>query len=121
MAPCPGRDSRPNTSWTRSGAPRSAASSWSSAAAPWPSAPTGTTFTGSDEFGTRNSFYGGQLGLEGEWQRDEFFVSAYTKVALGVSHERSSIAGSTTALLPGGASASATGGTLALPSNVGRL
>jgi hypothetical protein len=50
--------------------------------------------TFADHFGTRNQFYGGQLGLKGEWSNGIFFVNAAGKVALGVNHETVSIDGS---------------------------
>ena len=81
----------------------------------------GTTFIGSDEFGTSNEFYGGQLGFEGEWHRGAFFVSAFTKLGLGVTHERSKIDGSSVAVQPGGPTLTARGDTLALSSNIGTL
>jgi Putative beta barrel porin-7 (BBP7) len=50
--------------------------------------------TFADHFGTRNQFYGGQLGLKGEWSNGVFFVNASGKVALGVNHETVSVDGS---------------------------
>jgi hypothetical protein len=81
----------------------------------------GTTFIGFDDFSTSNAFYGGQLGFDAAWQRGAFFISTFTKVALGVTQQRSSIRGGTTALLPNGTSSTAIGETLALSTNVGRI
>ncbi len=50
--------------------------------------------TFADHFGTRNQFYGGQLGLRGEWSNGIVFVNATGKCALGVNHETLSIDGS---------------------------
>jgi hypothetical protein len=49
--------------------------------------------TYADHFGTRNQFFGGNVGarVEGYWRG--FFVNATAQVALGDSHERLSIAG----------------------------
>jgi len=54
----------------------------------------------SDQFGTRNQFYGGQLGLRAEWTNGTFFASAMGKVALGVNHEEVTVNGSYVDLLP---------------------
>src|SRR5205823_1204026 len=64
--------------------------------------------------------YGPQLGVDGEWCHGAFTVGAYAKLALGDSHERSSIGGSTTAVQPDGTRSTALGGTLALSTNIGR-
>jgi hypothetical protein len=81
----------------------------------------GTSFTAFDQFGTRNSFYGGQVGLQAAVERGVFSLSAFGKVALGVSHELAAINGATTAAMPDGTVATAPGGTFAQTSNIGRL
>jgi hypothetical protein len=76
-----------------------------------------TIFTSFDEFATRNSFYGAQLGADTEWRLGMFFVDAFANVGLGVTHERSSVKGGTTALDDVGNVLTAPGGTLALTTN----
>jgi hypothetical protein len=46
-----------------------------------------------DQFSTRNQFYGGQLGVKGEWTNGIFYGSVVGKVALGVNHETVNING----------------------------
>ncbi len=72
-----------------------------------------------DSFATKNQFYGGQLGLDGEYRFKRFFVGGTVKLALGVMHEQVSVNGGTTFMVPGLAPIAATGGLLALPSNIG--
>ena len=55
----------------------------------------GNTITISDRFDTRNSFYGGQVGLQTEFDYKRFSFTVVTKVALGDSHEQVSTDGST--------------------------
>lgn len=72
-----------------------------------------------DSFSTRNSFYGGQVGVRKEWWRDRVFVNGTAKVALGVTQQVVDINGSTTIIAPGGAARTERGGLLALSSNIG--
>ena len=53
-----------------------------------------TTTTTLDRFATRNRFYGGQLGVSGEYRWCRWSVDGTLKVALGGTNERSEIAGS---------------------------
>ena len=46
-----------------------------------------------DHFGTRNQFYGGNLGLKGEWRSGVWFANATAKVALGGNHQSIDIDG----------------------------
>ena len=73
-----------------------------------------------DQFGTRNNFYGGQIGLRDEIRRGRFFVNARGMVALGDTHEQVDIGGGT-AFTPvaGGATTVMPGGLLARRSNIG--
>src|SRR5262249_52953482 len=62
--------------------------------------PSGTALAGSsilvnDNFGTRNSFYGGQLGLDFEFRRACWSLNLTGKVALGSMHEVVNINGDT--------------------------
>jgi hypothetical protein len=72
-----------------------------------------------DGFSTRNIFYGGQLGMRAGWRQDRITVDVIAKLALGVNHESDTIAGSTTIISPTGATTSASGGLLAISSNIG--
>ncbi|MBI3407262.1 MAG: BBP7 family outer membrane beta-barrel protein [Planctomycetes bacterium] len=81
----------------------------------------GTFFQVRDSFGTRNTFYGGQIGASAEWKRDRWFVEGRVKIALGVTHESLSIDGGQTFLSPNGTVTNFTGGLLAVPSNIGRF
>ena len=53
-----------------------------------------------DLFSTRNEFYGGQLGLRGEWSGQWLFASVSGKVALGATHEVVGVSGSFSDPLP---------------------
>ena len=89
-------------------------------------APTVPTFGGShisvrDHFETQNRFYGGQLGVRGEWWRGRAFVNVRGEVTLGETHESIDIRGVTTLTPPGGTTTTVPGGILALPSNSGHF
>jgi hypothetical protein len=81
--------------------------------------PAGSRVTVIDQFSTKNDFYGGQLGLRGEWRRDRFFVNGRVLVALGDTHQQVDINGSTTIRLASGTTSTATGGLLAQSTNIG--
>jgi hypothetical protein len=86
--------------------------------------PSGTPLAGSsilvnDNFGTRNSFYGGQLGLDFEFRRACWSLNLTGKVALGSMHEVVNINGDTLFSIPGMASVASTGGLLTQPTNIG--
>lgn len=72
-----------------------------------------------DHFGTRNNFYGGQIGVRGERWRGAWFVNATGKVALGDMHQEVRIFGNTTFTPVGLPSVTQPGGILALPTNSG--
>src|SRR5207302_1975075 len=72
-----------------------------------------------DSFRTTNNFYGGQVGGSLRWEGEWFSVCGYAKVALGATDQTADIAGSTTLITPGGTQ-TASGGILALPSNIGQ-
>jgi hypothetical protein len=78
----------------------------------------GYTALAHDSFGTRNQFYGGQVGLRWNYQGRRLFASVTGKIALGAMNERVRINGGTFADFNGG-SVSAPGGVLALPTNMG--
>ncbi|CAN5173207.1 BBP7 family outer membrane beta-barrel protein [soil metagenome] len=79
----------------------------------------GNAFTVNDRFQTRNNFYGGQVGVRGEWQRGRCFVNVLGKVALGVTHQEVLINGSTVVTPVGGQPGLQPGGLLAQPTNNG--
>jgi hypothetical protein len=74
----------------------------------------------SDRFGTRNDFYGGQIGLDGEWRWRRWFFGTTLKLALGDMHEFLRIEGNTVFVPPAPATpVNRNGGVLALASNIG--
>ncbi len=84
-----------------------------------PGALTGSTIVVRDSFGTKNEFYGGQIGAEAEWHWGNWYVDAIGKVGLGENHQTVDINGSTTFTLPTGLVTTQPGGLLALPTNIG--
>lgn len=78
----------------------------------------GTVVTIGDEFGTRNEFYGGQIGVQEQLDGDLFFLQVRGTVALGETRKHSTILGNTTITPPGGGTTSFAGGLLAQPSNI---
>jgi hypothetical protein len=52
-----------------------------------------------DRFGTRNAFYGPQIGCRFSWTFDRFSADLTGKVAVGVTHQQASIDGSTSTAL----------------------
>ncbi len=84
----------------------------------------GNVTTLNDFFGTRNQFYGGQLGSRLSLQRDRLSVDVTGKVALGSTHEVVDIQGNITQfgpnpLVPPGLG-TFPGGYFTQPSNIGR-
>ncbi len=76
-----------------------------------------------DFFGTRNQFYGGQLGLRAEQEFGRFSLSVLAKVALGDTYQSFNINGSSTTYGSGAAPAAGTyaGGIFAQASNSGHF
>lgn len=74
-----------------------------------------------DRFETRNQFYGGQLGEQMELRLGRVFLDVTGKVALGVSHQTVTVAGSTSVTQPGVGTTTVPGGLLALAGNSGRF
>src|SRR5262249_44828964 len=81
----------------------------------------GNRFIVNDSFATRNRFYGGQLGLDGEWRLGRFFLGGVVKVGLGQTHQEVDIAGMQQLFTPAGGKTAFNGGLLALPSNSGHF
>ncbi len=81
---------------------------------------TGANIVLVDSFTTKNQFYGGQIGIDGEyrvWRR--VYVGGTFKLAMGVMHEMVGINGATAFTVPGVAPVTFPGGLLALPTNIG--
>ncbi|MCC6421374.1 MAG: BBP7 family outer membrane beta-barrel protein, partial [Gemmataceae bacterium] len=89
--------------------------------APLAGGPAGTRILVFDNFSTRNEFYGGQLGLEGECRRNRWSLGGSFKLGMGVMHQVVNINGATVFLVPGLGPNVQPGGLLALPSNSGRF
>jgi hypothetical protein len=84
--------------------------------------PVGTNAIVSDRFGTRNEFYGGQVGLNARLNRGPWSLDLFTKVALGDVRESVTIGGNQLLTAPGGSPQQAfNGGLLALSSNSGHF
>jgi hypothetical protein len=82
--------------------------------------PVGTTFAVQDRFTTSNRFYGGQIGLAGEYRLGNWSFGFKGKVALGCTQESANINGVTTRQFPGNPPQTAPGGLLALQgTNIG--
>jgi hypothetical protein len=73
-----------------------------------------------DLFRTRNQFYGGQLGVRGEFSLGNFIVSSTGKVALGSNHEAVEVQGTSTLFPNPGPTTTVPVGQFAGPSNIGR-
>jgi hypothetical protein len=72
-----------------------------------------------DTFRTVNHFYGIQLGGQATWEGKRLFASAFGKVAVGVTDEEVDINGQTALFTPAQPFV-ASGGILALPTNIGQ-
>jgi hypothetical protein len=73
-----------------------------------------------DTFNTRNRFYGGQLGVDGEYRTGRWFIGGRAQIALGVTNETVDISGFQSVTTLAGQRQTFTGGLLALPSNIGQ-
>jgi hypothetical protein len=82
----------------------------------------GSNLTIKDHFGTRNDFYGGQIGTQAEVHiGKQLFVYLVGKVALGTNHQTIDNFGSTAQNLMGSPLVTVPGGLLAVASNSGRF
>jgi hypothetical protein len=77
------------------------------------------TMADEDRFRTTNDFYGLQLGGKLRWESDWCSLTAFGKAGLGATDQQVNISGSTTLFTPTGNQA-ASGGILALPTNIGQ-
>lgn len=71
-----------------------------------------------DHFHTRNEFFGGQVGLDGEYRWKRWFVDLNGKLAMGTMHQVVIINGQTV-INTGTTSTVQSGGLLAQPTNIG--
>jgi hypothetical protein len=78
-----------------------------------------TTLGIADHFGTRNQFWGGEVGGQGETMFNNFFLNASFKLGIGVTHEVANIEGFTRETAANGTSVTVPGGVSALPNNIG--
>lgn len=83
----------------------------------------GHLFRSRDDFAGTNNFYGGQIGLRGEYQLGKFFVEATGKLGLGAMDQAVDVGGVSTAVNvgapPGFNFVNAPGGSFAQPTNFG--
>lgn len=82
-------------------------------------APANSTYLGRDQFGTRNSFYGGQVGARASGSWGCITAQATASVALGTIRQTVSIAGDTILIAPGQGPAVVTGNVFTQTTNVG--
>ena len=75
----------------------------------------------SDQFNTRNQFYGGQVGGRFSWQGDRFALDVTGKLALGATHQTVDISGFSAQTGPGGPNGVFPGGFFTQPSNIGHF
>ena len=81
----------------------------------------GRSFQVSDEFNARTRFYGGQVGVRGQYQYNRLWVNVQGKIALGSSDESVQIQGSTQTTYPNGTRTTIPAGLLALATNSGHF
>jgi hypothetical protein len=76
--------------------------------------PDGSIINITDQFHTRNQFYGGQAGFQAEFTRGCFVLSVATQVAMGPNHQTVDISGLSTAKTPDGTTQALSSGLFAL-------
>jgi len=86
-----------------------------------PSLPSGGTGFVFDSFGTRNQFYGAQVGTDIQLRHERWSLNIKAKVAVGDTRETVNINGGQLLVNPGVGTTSFQGGLLALPSNIGHF
>ena len=72
-----------------------------------------------DRFDTHNQFYGGQIGVDGQWRRGPWSLDARFKLGLGVTQQSVDIDGGQQITRAAGGVQNFQGGLYALPSNIG--
>jgi hypothetical protein len=80
-----------------------------------------TVLVQSDQFNTRNQFYGGQIGGRFNWQGERFAVDLTGKLALGANRQTIDIQGYSTQGGPGGINGTFPGGFFTQQSNMGHF
>jgi hypothetical protein len=81
----------------------------------------GTRIDVFDRFSAKNTFHGGELGLDMAWEKGPLSLELLATVALGNVHQVVEIRGLTRVRTPGDPATERTGGLLALPSNMGAI
>ena len=81
----------------------------------------GDQITVSDQFHTRNQFFGGQVGAVADWHFGRWFVEGGLKIALGETLQSVDIDGFQRILMPGGGVQTFKGGLYAVNSNIGHF
>jgi hypothetical protein len=81
--------------------------------------PVGTTFVGTDQFGTENEYQAGQIGLSAEGRNGPWQYSALAALSMGNVRQRVSIDGQTVTTVPGFDPTTTEGDLFALPTNIG--
>jgi hypothetical protein len=82
--------------------------------------PPGGVSHNSDLFGTRNRFYGGQIGADYEYRSGRWILGAAGKIGLGVMHQSVLIDGMRLTILPNQAPIVRPGNFFTAPSNIGK-
>jgi hypothetical protein len=77
----------------------------------------GTLIETRDEFSTKNTFHGGQLGILASVTKNHWSLSSNTRIGLGSMNQEYNAAGSLTTTAPGGGPVTTDGGLLAQGSN----
>jgi hypothetical protein len=84
-----------------------------------PTARAGDQVTVFDRFDTHNRFYGGQIGVNGEWRRGPWSLDTHVKLALGVTQQSVDIDGGQRISSLNGQVQNFPGGLYALSTNIG--
>jgi len=83
--------------------------------------PVGTQFATFDQFETTNEFFGFNLGIRSEWQRERWNFTAAGNLGIGQTIRHVTINGRSSTTTPAGATTNFDGGLLALPTNMGHF
>lgn len=79
----------------------------------------GNSIDSYDLYGTHNNFYGGNMGLQAEMCRDNWFLRVEGQVALGDTHEAADLQGLTVITTPAGVQTIRPAGLLNVNGNIG--
>jgi hypothetical protein len=72
-----------------------------------------------DLFVTHDDFFGGQIGVRGEYRWNRWIINAAAKVGLGSTEQDVALSGHTVLTLPDGSNRTVLGGLFTQPSNLG--